>query len=178
MAHLQTALGPCRLSVRPDPFVTLCASIIGQQLSTRAAGTIRARLETLLGGPPTAVSLVAADVEALRGAGLSGGKVRYLQEIATRSLDGRLDFTALWTLPDTDALACLTEVPGIGRWTAEMFLIFGLGRLDVFAPGDAGLRRAIRTLYGDDAPPDAVSALWAPYRSVASWYLWQHIDTD
>ncbi|OBS10555.1 DNA-3-methyladenine glycosylase family protein [Acidihalobacter prosperus] len=176
MARVLAAIGPCRLRPRDAPFVTLCTSIVGQQLSTRAAGTIRARLEALLGGPPSPAALAGVDAGDLRAVGLSGAKTRYLQALAQAQLDGTLDFAGLAALPDAAALERLTALPGVGRWTAEMFLIFGLGRLDVISLGDAGLRRAARMLYGEDMELGTVSAPWAPYRSVAAWYLWQHLD--
>ena len=107
---------------------------------------------------------------------VSAAKSRYIVELAQRVTDGRLDFDALLSQTDDAVIDALTELPGIGRWTAEMFLIFSLKRPDVLALGDAGLQRAARDLYGEDADLESIGQSWRPYRSVASWYLWRHLD--
>lgn len=176
MARLVGAHGRCPIAERDlRPFQTLAGSIISQQLSVKAADTIERRvLEIVPSFTPDGFLSVAFD--ALRGAGLSTAKTRYIIELAHRVNDGRLDFNALAQQPDEDVIAALVELPGIGRWTAEMFLIFGLKRPNVLALGDAGLQRATRLLYGADAELEAVGGAWQPYRSVASWYLWRHLD--
>ena len=177
MAGLIAAHGPCTLDdARPAaPFRVLARSIVSQQLSTKAAETIAARVRSAIGGPIGPRRLLAVPPEALRGAGLSGAKVRYLLELSRRVVAGELDFAALAAVDDDAALASLTDIPGVGRWTAEMFLIFALGRLNVLALGDAGLRRAARSLYGVESLAE-LEPRWQPYCSVASWYLWRAID--
>ena len=168
--------GRCPLADTPrDPFETLATSIICQQLSAKAAATIEGRVRALLPdfGP---ASLAVADPDALRGAGLSGAKARYVTGLAQRVLDGRLPLDGLGALDDEQALALVTSVPGIGRWTAEMFLIFCLHRPDVLALGDAGLQRSARLLFGDEVDLAAAGERWRPFRSVASWYLWRHLE--
>ncbi len=175
MARLVAAHGPCRLRVRRDHFPALARSIIGQQLSAKAAECIAGRVREISAGldPAAVMALTEAD---LRCAGLSAAKARGLRELAGRVVEGRLDFKALGRRGDEEVVACLTEVPGIGRWTAEMFLIFGLARADVISLGDAALRRAVRRLYGERATLERLSARWRPYRSVAAWHLWRSLD--
>ena len=123
------------------------------------------------------------DDDQLRGAGISPQKLRYLRDLSARIVDGRLSLPRLARMPDDDVIAALTEVLGIGVWTAQMFLIFSLGRPDVFAPDDLGLRGAIKRLYGLSETPGRVESLaiserWQPYRSIASWYLWRSVDGE
>lgn len=176
MAGLVARHGPCTLLERDfSPFVVLSSSIIGQQLSAKAAETIKRRVWDLV--PQfTPRELLAVPADSLRGAGLSASKAKYITELARRIEDGRFDFTALSSLDDESAISALTNLPGVGRWTAEMFLIFGLGRPDIMSLGDAGLQRAARLLYGGTASLEAISERWRPYRSLASWYLWRHLD--
>lgn len=177
MAKLISMHGRCQI---PDnnfqPFRTLATSIISQQLSSRAADSIERRVRKIIGGALTPMRIFGASSEDLRSAGLSGAKVRYLSELARRIVSGELDFRALKKLSDAQAIEALIELPGVGRWTAEMFLIFALKRPDVLSLGDAGLRRAAKALYDNDEF-EQLSACWYPYRSVASWYLWRHIDS-
>ncbi|TAM13077.1 MAG: DNA-3-methyladenine glycosylase 2 family protein [Nevskiaceae bacterium] len=184
LAKLIAAHGPCTLGSRErSPFHVLCTSIINQQLSLKAADTIQARVMQHVGAAAefTPASLAHADPEALRAAGLSRSKARWLTDIAGRVLEGSFSFEQLATLDDEAAIETLDALPGIGRWTAEMFLIFALGRLDIFALDDVGLRRSLDRLYGkphNDAAARRCTAKWAPYRSVASWYLWRMVDAD
>lgn len=142
--------GPCPLATwEYHPFQTLVTSIISQQLSSKAADTIGNRIAQIVPVPFNPTDLLSTPVESLRTAGLSRAKVRYIHELAQRVSDGRLSFSDLESEKDDDVIAALIEVPGIGRWTAEMFLIFGLKRLDVLSLGDAGLQRTARILYGD-----------------------------
>lgn len=177
MARLVAAHGPCPLAAREFlPFQTLATSIISQQLSAKAADTIKRRvLETIPSFTPA--GFLGVSFDGLRNAGLSAAKTRYIIELAHRVSDGRLNLDALMLWADEDVITALTEIPGIGRWTAEMFLIFGLRRPDVLALGDAGLQRAARLLYGADVELKGVGQAWRPYCSVASWYLWRHLDT-
>lgn len=178
MAKLVATHGTCQLANRKfRPFHTLVISIISQQLSSKAADTIEQRvLEVVPTFCPS--GFLALPHEMIRKTGLSTAKAKYIIELATRVRDGRLNFEALRHQSDDDVIAALTELPGIGRWTAEMFLIFGLKRPDVLAIGDAGLQRAARLLYGDTAELESVGQAWKPYRSVASWYLWRHLDSN
>lgn len=179
--RLVKAHGPCPLASRKyRPFDTLVGSIISQQLSAKAADTIKSRIIGIVGTPFKPTEVLRANVDALRAAGLSGAKVRYVRELAERVADGRLSFDALESEESESVISRLIEIPGVGRWTAEMFLIFGLKRPDVLAVHDAGLQRAARMLYVNPSRSDRrleeVSESWRPYRSVASWYLWQHLD--
>ena len=193
IAHLRTAdpvlgdlmarCGPCTLEPGDtDPFVTLCRSIIAQQLSSRAASTITERLDTLFDtGVVTPEGVLAVPDETLRSLGLSRQKQASLKDLATRTLDGSLQLAALSALSDEDVMRQLTQVRGIGVWTAEMFLIFSLGRLDVFPVGDLGIRKAIQRLYGYKKMPAVVTMhrharKWMPYRTIAVWYLWESYD--
>lgn len=176
MARLVTVHGPCPIAAREFlPFQTLATSIISQQLSAKAADTIERRVLSIVSSF-TPDGFLTVPLEALRGAGLSSAKARYIIELSQRVNNGQLDFGALLEQADDDVIAALVELPGIGRWTAEMFLIFGLRRPDVLALGDAGLQRAARLLYGEDADLESVGQSWRPYCSVASWYLWRHLD--
>lgn len=178
MARLVIVHGPCPLAGREFlPFQTLATSIISQQLSAKAADTIERRVLAIV--PTfTPAGFLTVPLDALRSSGLSSAKARYIIELAQRVNDGRLNFDTLLRQADEDVIAALVELPGIGRWTAEMFLIFGLKRPDVLALGDAGLQRAARLLYGEDTNLESVGQLWRPYCSVASWYLWRHIDDN
>lgn len=154
----------------PDPFGRLIRSVAGQQLSVKAAQTIHARLENLLGAV-TPDTLLAASGDDLRGAGLSWAKVRTVQAAAIAAETGQIDFAHLSGQPDEIVMAELVQLPGIGRWTAEMFLLFALARPDVFSYGDLALRQGVERLYtGQDWRE--VTARWSPYRSLASRYLW------
>lgn len=185
MAELIRAHGPCGLGgKRRDPFHVLCSAIIGQQLSTRAADTIQARVMAGLGASRRLqpVQLLAAEHAQLCSYGLSNAKAKWLRALGEAAHSGQLDFRALRKLDDESAIEVLDALPGIGRWTAEMFLIFAMHRLDLFAWDDVGLQRGLRLLYGRPRDPkgplpqrraQTVTAAWAPYRSVASWYLWR-----
>ena len=167
---------PCEIPQLPyRPFQTLVNSIISQQLSNKAAHTIRQRVETAVGDMEPAALLATADAD-LRAAGLSGAKTKYLKALATRTHERQIDFDRMPSLPNEQIIDILTDVPGIGRWTAEMFLIFGLKRPDVLSVGDAGLQRAVRSLFGESADMLEEGERWRPYRTVASWYLWEFCD--
>jgi DNA-3-methyladenine glycosylase II len=157
-------------------------AICGQQLSAKAARTIYERVMALYGGrTPTPQELIETEPDALRAVGLSYPKAAYLRDLAERIADGDLDLDRIAELPDDEVIAQLTQVKGLGRWTAEMFLIFHLGRPDVLPVGDLGIRRAAMNAYGLEALPDAdtlerLGERWRPQRSLACLYLWRSLD--
>jgi DNA-3-methyladenine glycosylase II len=162
---------------RLDAFRTLIFQVAGQQLSVRATRTILSRLEEHFGGHlPSPAELLAADPQVLRASGLSSRKGATLRALAERFVDGQLNGEALAGMTDDEIEAALTEVSGIGPWTAHGFLIFALDRPDVLLPGDLALRRAVQRLYGLDHPPTEqemveIAEGWRPYRSLAVSYL-------
>jgi DNA-3-methyladenine glycosylase II len=175
--------GPCGLanSQHTDPFVALLHAIISQQLSTKAAATIAARVEALLDGRPTPAAVNAVTDVQLRTAGLSGQKVRYLRDLCARIEQGSLPLDSLDHMTDDQVIEMLTQVKGIGRWTAEMFLMFRLHRPDVLPVGDLGIVKAVQRAYRLRTLPSPARLLrlgesWRPYRSVACWYLWASLQ--
>jgi DNA-3-methyladenine glycosylase II len=175
-----------RSSTRPTPgeyYAGLVRTIVGQQLSTRAAAAIWQRLlDHFAGRAPTPEQILAADPEALRAAaGLSRSKTVYLRSLAEHVLDGSLELDRLDSLDDDAVIAELVAVKGIGEWSAHMFLMFQLERPDVLAPGDLGIRKGIQIVYGMEALPTpaeviAIAEPWRPYRTAACLYLWRAID--
>jgi DNA-3-methyladenine glycosylase II len=165
-----------------DAYGALLRSIVGQQLSTKAARSIYERLTELFGGrTPTPRELLEIDPELIREAGLSRAKVAYLRDLAEHVEDGELDLQALPELDDEEVSAQLTAIKGLGRWTVDMFLIFHLGRPDVLPVGDLGIRRAVQVQYGLKDLPDApkleeIAEPWRPWRSLACLYLWTSLD--
>lgn len=187
MRELIKRLGKLDLEARrrgrpADAYGALLRSIVGQQLSTKAARSIYDRVTALFGGrTPTPEELLAYDPEELRGAGLSRAKVTYMRSLAEHVIDGELELDRLHELSDEDITAELTAVKGLGVWTAHMFLIFHLQRPDVLPVGDLGVRNAARQLYELDELPkpaelEALGEPWRPYRSLASLYLWRSLD--
>ena len=179
-------IGACGMAdrQRKDHLSALVGAIVSQQLSTKAAATIFGRFVALFpDGLVHPERIHALDDAALRGVGLSGQKVGYLRDLCTRIADGRLQLDELEALEDELVIERLTAVKGFGRWTAEMFLMFRLHRPDVLPVGDLGIVNAIQRLYGLRTRPDPkkISKLgeaWRPYRSVASWYLWQTLKNE
>jgi DNA-3-methyladenine glycosylase II len=166
-----------------DIFCGLVEAIVSQQLSTRAAATIYARLRALLpdGAPPTPEALMPLSDEALRGVGLSRQKAGYIRDLSRRVLDGSLKSEMLPSLSDEEIITELTKIKGIGRWTAEMILIFRLARPDILPVADLGIVKAIQKAYGLRKMPSEkrmqqIADRWRPYRSVASWYLWASLE--
>ncbi len=175
--------GACGLadSQHTDPFLALVRAIISQQLSTRAAAAIAARVDTLLGGLPTPASLARVSDAQLRSAGLSGQKVSYLRALCEQVTGRSLSLETLDSMSDEEVIAALTQVKGIGRWTAEMFLMFRLQRPDVLPVGDLGIGKAVQRAYRLRTFPSPTRLLrlgesWRPYRSVACWYLWASLS--
>ena len=157
---------------------------VGQQLSTKAARTIYERLIALFDGQaPAPEQLLAVDEDELRGVGLSRAKASYLHSLARHVVDGELELDRLGELPDDEVAEQLTAVKGLGQWTADMFLIFHLGRPDILPVGDLGVRRGAQLAYGMDDLPDAaqlreLAQPWQPHRSLASLYLWRSLDNE
>jgi len=186
LAEVIARAGRCPLPERAkDPpngeqsFRSLVNAIVSQQLSGKAAETIFGRVEALGGGTlPGPAGLLALPDEKLRAAGLSGAKTRGVKDLAARVLDGSLKLDGLHAHEDEAVIEALVQVKGIGRWTAEMFLMFRLGRPDVLSTADLGLRKGMMMLFGlrelpDPATMEKLSAHWRPFRSVASWFLWR-----
>jgi DNA-3-methyladenine glycosylase II len=175
-------VGRCRL---PDgrtrePFAALVRAILSQQLSGKAADTIHGRVAVLVGGAEaiTPSRILAADPPALRAAGVSGPKISYLRDLAAHVEEGRLDLAALEVQSDEEVIAAITAVKGLGRWSAEMFLMFRLNRPDVFPVADLGIVKGVQKLFGMKRRPkprtmERLAEPWRPYRSVAAWYLWR-----
>lgn len=164
---------------RGDPFLTLARSIVGQQISVHAAQAVWNRFEAIHKVTPK--NVLAMDSEAMRGAGLSYRKIEYIKDLADHFLNKGLSKAKWHQMEDELVIKELTEIRGIGRWTAEMFLIFNLKRPDIFPLDDIGLIRAISINYfsGEKVTRNEareVGANWAPYRTVATWYLWRSID--
>ena len=189
MASLAETIGPldreARRRGRPhDAYGALVRSIVGQQLSTAAARTIYGRLTALFDNrPPTPAELLAADEETLRACGLSRPKISYLRDLARHVLEDGLDLPRLRELPDDEVASRLVAVKGIGQWSADMFLIFHLGRADVLPVGDLGIRRAAERSYCLPAMPTpeelrAIAEPWRPHRTLASLYLWESLDSN
>lgn len=180
MGALIAAHGPCRLRREP-PFHVLAVSIINQQLSQKAADTIEARVAKIVPAPFAAETMAKAPPQKLRAAGLSGSKARYLNELGRRVCSGMIPLAEFARMEDEAVIASLSTAPGIGRWTAEMFLLFALKRPDVLALGDAALRRAARNLYGrrfrgnDEEVLAKAARRWRPYRTIGCWYLWRSL---
>jgi DNA-3-methyladenine glycosylase II len=168
----------------PDAYGALLRAIVGQQLSTQAARTIYGRLAALFDDhAPTPAELLESDPEKIRSVGLSRPKVAYLRDLAARIEDGELDLERLPELDDEQVSTQLTAVKGLGQWTADMFLIFHLGRPDVLPAGDLGIRKAARELYRLRKLPEKprlerLARPWRPHRSLASLYLWRSLDNE
>jgi DNA-3-methyladenine glycosylase II len=165
---------------RDDAFFSLARSIVGQQISVKAAESVWTRLGAAL-GEVTPAAVARADVETLRGCGLSARKVEYLGGLAERFVAPGFDARRWHALPDAEVIADLVRLRGIGRWTAEMFLIFHLRRPDILPVDDLGLQKAVSLLYNGGLPLSrdelaGVGQRWAPWRSVATWYLWRSLD--
>ena len=180
LRELIKRVGPCRLhAVAPrDAFETLCRTIASQQLSTKAADTIYGRFSDLFPNRrPVPELVMTLDADRIRGCGFSRAKVTFIKDLAAHVIDGRLDLKRLRTHPDDEVLRQLVAVKGIGRWTAEVFLMFRLGRPDILPADDLGLMNAVHRAYKLRKRPTAkalrkMGERWSPHRSVAAWYLW------
>ena len=183
LATIIAKVGPCRIANRPERFAALARAIIFQQLAGAAAQAIHNRVVELYPGKPfpTPAQILATPGEVLRKAGLSAKKALYLKDLARHVEDDLLNFHRFGNMDDEAIIADLTRVNGIGRWTAEMFLMFNLGRSDVLPVGDLGFRNAVMRAYKMRKPPKPkhlvkIAESWRPFRSAAVWYLWQSSD--
>jgi DNA-3-methyladenine glycosylase II len=183
LAAVIERVGPCRLEVRSEGthFEYLLRSIVYQQLSGKAAATIHGRVVTLLGGAPTPQAILATTDEAFRAAGLSRQKTGYARDLARQAVAGAIPFARIEKLDDDAIIEALSSIKGVGRWTAQMFLMFRLGRPNVLPAEDLGVRKGVQLTYRTRGlpPPKRVLALgrsWSPYATVASWYMWRLLD--
>ena len=179
---LAVRVGSITIGKAQDLFVDLCETIVSQQLATKVASIICTRFRNLFHSENiTPERVLALSDESLRGVGLSGSKVKYIKDLAQKTKDGVIDFATIHTKSNEDVMTTLTIVKGIGPWSAEMFLMFSLGREDVFSFGDYGLKRAIQLAYKLKKEPSAkkltqLSKKWAPYRTHASKVLWKSLE--
>jgi DNA-3-methyladenine glycosylase II len=186
LAALIRKHGPCGLAAaqRADHFSALVRAIVGQQLSTKAATTIHRRLVELLGdGAATPEGLAALTDSQLRSVGVSRQKSAYLRDLCGKVASGEVRLDALARMTDDEVIEDLTKIKGVGRWTAEMFLMFRLHRPDVLPVGDLGIVNAVKNVYKLRKKPSAdrltkIGEPWRPYRSVACWYLWRSLDNE
>jgi DNA-3-methyladenine glycosylase II len=181
LAKVIARVGPCEMAPRKDYFVALCRAIFAQQVNVKVAQVLFDRFRNLLPGgklAPEAVLEILSDAENYRGCGLSRQKAAYLKDLATHFADDRIPVRKLGKMSDEEVIETLVAVKGVGRWTAEMFLMFVLNRPDVLPVDDLGLREGFRDVYGLTERPGKAEMTefaerWRPYRSVATWYLWR-----
>jgi 3-methyladenine DNA glycosylase/8-oxoguanine DNA glycosylase len=174
-------VGPCRMEFGPAEFASLAEAIVYQQLNGKAAVTIFKRFAALAGEPITPDGILKLTDDQLRSVGLSKQKSAYLKDLAAKTASGLLDFSRLPQLPDEEVIDHLTQVKGIGVWTAHMFLIFSLRRPNVLATGDYGVQMALKKHYKKRKLPkpkdmEKIARAWEPYRSIACWYMWRSLD--
>jgi len=174
-------VGPCRLQFGLADFCSLAEAIVYQQLNGKAAATIFKRFAELAGEPLTPEGILKLTDQQLRSVGLSKQKSSYLKDLAAKTATGLLDFGRLADLPDEEVIKHLTQVKGIGVWTAHMFLIFSLRRPNVLPTGDCGVQVAVKKHYKKRKLPkpkdmEKIARPWEPYRSVACWYMWRSLD--
>src|SRR5215813_2410224 len=174
-------VGPCRMEFGPAEFGSLAEAIVYQQLNGRAAVTIWKRFAALAGEPVTPEGILKLSDEQLRGVGLSKQKSAYLKDLAAKTASGLLDFAKLAKMSDENVIEHLTQVKGIGVWTAHMFLMFSLRRPNVLPTGDYGVQMALKKHYRKRKLPkpkdmEKIAKAWTPYRSIACWYLWRSLD--
>ncbi len=174
-------VGPCRMEYGVPEFCSLAEAIVYQQLNGKAAVTIFNRFAALAGEPITPEGILKLSDEQLRSVGLSKQKSAYLKDLAAKTATGLLDFSRLPELEDEEVIEHLTQVKGIGVWTAHMFLMFSLRRPNVLPTGDYGVQMAIRKHYKKRKLPkpkdmEKIAKAWEPYRSVACWYMWRSLD--
>ena len=179
-----TRYGLPDIAPHQDYYQALVSEIMGQQLSVKAAAAIRKKFVSLFSGAfPAPEQILEKTPEELRGAGLSWAKVKYIQDLARHVLDGKIQFARFDTRSNEAVIEELTDVKGVGEWTAHMFLMFCMGRLDVLPIGDLGIKNGVRQLYKLKSIPTPEQIIriakknhWHPYESIASWYVWASLD--
>jgi DNA-3-methyladenine glycosylase II len=181
LAAIIQQVGPFRMDYAPAEFCSLAEAIVYQQLNGKAAVTIFKRFTELAGEPLTPAGILKLTGEQMRAVGLSKQKSSYLKDLAAKTASGTLDFSRLHELSDEEVIKHLTQVKGIGVWTAHMFLMFSLRRPDVLPTGDYGVQMAMKKHYRKRKLPkpkdmEKIARAWTPYRSVACWYLWRSLD--
>jgi DNA-3-methyladenine glycosylase II len=181
LASIIARVGPCKMTYRDPSFEMLARAIVFQQLSTKAATTIYGRLEEVAGGRLTPESIQNLSVGEMRRAGLSRQKLGYIRDLAEHALSGKVDFARLPAMGDEEVIEALTDIKGVGVWTAHMFLIFSLRRPNVLPVGDLGVRMAIQRAYKKRKLPtpkqiEQIAKGWHPYCSYAAWYLWRSLE--
>jgi DNA-3-methyladenine glycosylase II len=181
LASIIARVGPCKMAYRDPTFEMLARAIVFQQLSTKAATTIYRRLEEAAGGMLTPESIQNLSVGEMRRAGLSRQKLGYIRDLAEHALSGKVDFSKLPAMSDEEVIASLTDIKGVGVWTAHMFLLFSLRRPNVLPIGDLGVRVAIQKAYRKRKMPtpkqvERIARGWHPYCSYAAWYLWRSLE--
>ncbi|HKD79925.1 MAG TPA: DNA-3-methyladenine glycosylase [Candidatus Angelobacter sp.] len=181
LASIIARVGPCQMTYREPTFEMLARAIVFQQLSGKAARTIYGRLEEAAGGQLTPQAIQNLSVGEMRRAGLSRQKLGYIRDLAEHAVSGKVDFARLPDMSDEEVIAALTDIKGVGVWTAHMFLIFSLRRPNILPTGDLGVRMAIQRFYRKRKPPtpkqvEQVARTWHPYCSFAAWYLWRSLE--
>ena len=181
LAAIITRVGPYKITYREPTFEALARAIVFQQLNGKAARTIYERFELAAGGKVTPEAIQNLSVGEMRRAGLSKQKIGYIRDLAEHALSGKVDFANLDRMSDEEVVAALTDIKGIGEWTAHMFLIFALRRPNVLATGDLGVRTAVQRAYKKRKLPSPqqmqkIAESWHPYCSVACWYLWRSLE--
>jgi DNA-3-methyladenine glycosylase II len=181
LASIIGRVGVCQIAYREPCFETLARAIVFQQLSTKAARTIYGRLEEAAGGKLTPEAIQNLSVGEMRRAGLSRQKLGYIRDLAEHAISGKVDFAHLPAMSDEEVIATLTDIKGVGVWTAHMFLIFSLRRPNVLPVGDLGVRMAIQRAYRKRKLPtpkqmEQIAKSWHPYCSYAAWYLWRSLE--
>lgn len=181
LAAIIARVGAYKITYREPTFQALARAIVFQQLSTKAARTIYERLEQAAGRAITPESIQGLSVGEMRRAGLSKQKIGYIRDLAEHAFSGKVDFAKLHQMSDEEVITVLTDIRGIGEWTAHMFLIFALRRPNILASGDLGVRTAVQRAYRKRKLPtskqmEKIAASWHPYRSVACWYLWRSLE--
>ncbi len=181
LASVITRVGACNVTYREPTFEALARSIVFQQLSTKAARTIYGRFEEAAGGKVTPAAIQNMSISEMRQCGLSKQKIGYIRDLAEHAMSGKVDFDKLPSMSDEEVIMALTDIKGVGVWTAHMFLIFALLRPNVLPVGDLGVRTAIQRLYGKRTPPtpaqmEKIAESWHPYCSYAALYLWRSLE--
>ncbi len=181
LGSIITRVGPCKMTYRDPTFEMLARAIVFQQLSTKAARTIYGRLEEAAGGQLTPEAIQNLSIGEMQRAGLSRQKLSYIRDLAEHALNGKVDFAKLPAMSDDEVIAALTDIKGIGVWTAHMFLLFSLRRPNILPVGDLGVRMAIQKAYKKRKLPtpkqiEQIAKSWHPYCSYAAWYLWRSLE--